>query len=660
MVASALEVTLLLLASVVVGVVAFRLLQLPPLLGYLAVGIVIGPHALGLVPDSKDTRYLAEFGVVFLMFSIGLEFSLARLRAMRRLVLGLGGAQVGLTIAFTLAAGWLFGRWLGIGLAGAFALGGALAMSSTAIIMKMLAERVQIDTEHGKRIVGILLFQDLAVVPLLVIVPALGAEPSEMAWRLALAVAKATLLLTLLLAGGQRLMRWWFHTVAKRKSHELFTLNLLLVTLALAWLTEEAGLSLALGAFVAGMLISETEFRHQVEEDIKPFRDVLLGLFFVTIGMLLNVRIVIDNFGWVVLALVGPVTFKFLLIVALVRLFGATPGTAIRSGLALATAGEFGFVLLGQAGAHGLLEPLVLQVVLASMLLSMLAAPLLVEYSDRIALKLSSTEWMLKSLEIAQIAQTAIARDRHVVICGFGRSGQHLGKMLEQEGISFVALDVDPDLVREAAAAGESVVYGDAGRRETLVAAGVSRASAVVITYADTASALKILHHVRELKPELAVVVRTQDDHDLDRLLAAGATEVVPEVLEGSLMLGSHALVLLGVPLSRVVKRVREQRDQRYQLLRGYFHSVADDDGIEDEGRERLHSVSLHPGAPGVGTTLGDLGLHALGVVVTAIRRRGIRGADPSPELRLQAGDVVVLRGAPDALDLAERRLLEV
>lgn len=659
MASSGLEITLLLLAAVVVGVVAFRLLQMPPLLAYLAVGIVIGPHALGLVPDLEDTRYLAEFGVVFLMFSIGLEFSLARLRTMRRLVLGLGGAQVTLTVVSTMVAGWLVGRYFGVGLAGAFALGGALAMSSTAIVMKMLAERAQVDTEHGKRIVGVLLFQDLAVVPLLVIIPALGSEASSLAWTLAVALAKAAALLTVLLVGGQRVMRWWFHTVAKRKSHELFTLNLLLVTLGLAWLTEEAGLSLALGAFVAGMLISETEFRHRVEEDIKPFRDVLLGLFFVTIGMLLNVRIVLDNFGWVMLALVGPVAFKFGLIVALVRLFGATPGTAIRTGLALATAGEFGFVLLGQAGTHGLLSPLVLQVVLASMLLSMLSAPLLVQYSDRIAMRLASSEWLHKSLEIARIAQSSIAVEKHVVICGFGRSGQHLAKMLEQEGITYVALDLDPDLVRQAAAAGDSVVYGDAGRRETLVAAGVSRASAVAITYADTLSALKILHDVRELKPDIPVIVRTQDDHDLAKLTAAGATEVVPEVLEGSLMLGSHALVLLGVPLSRVVRRVREQRDQRYQLLRGYFHSMGDDDDVEEEAHERLHSVTLHPGAAGAGRTLEELGLQPLGVEVTAVRRRGIRGADPSPGMRLQAGDVVVLRGIPDALDLAERRLLE-
>lgn len=658
--ASGLEFALLLLATVVAGVVVFRLLHLPPLLAYLTVGILIGPHALGLLPDSADTRYLAEFGVVFLMFSIGLEFSLSRLKAMRRIVLGLGGAQVVLTVLSALVAGVAIGRYFNVSMIGAFALGGALAMSSTAIVMKMLTERMQVDTEHGKRIVGVLLFQDIAVVPLLVIVPALGAEPGVLAQTLAIALLKAAVLLTLLLVGGQRVMRWWFHIVARRKSQELFTLNLLFVTLGLAWLTEEAGLSLALGAFIAGMLISETEFRHRVEEDIKPFRDVLLGLFFVTIGMLLNVQVVIDNFGWVLLALTFPVAFKFTLIFALSRGFGATPGTSIRTALALATAGEFGFVLLGQAGGLGLIDELVLQVVLAAMLLSMMTAPLLLQYSDRLVMRLVSSEWLLKSLEIANIAKRAIAIDRHVVICGFGRSGQHLAKMLEQEDIAFVALDLDADLVREAAAAGESVVYGDAGRREALVAAGIARASALVITYADTPSALKVLHHAHELKPALSVIVRTQDDHDLERLTRAGATEVVPEMLEGSLMLGSHALVLLGVPLSRVVKRVREARDQRYRLLRGHFRSVGDDDDETDDGQhERLHSVPIEADAAAVGTALRDLDLASIGAEVTSVRRRGIRGADPIPDMTLLVGDVVVLRGTPDALELAEQRLLQ-
>jgi len=654
---AALDLALLLLAASVAGVVAFRLLDLPPMLGYLVVGILIGPYALGLVPASGSTSYLAEFGVVFLMFSIGLEFSLPKLKSMRRIVFGFGFAQVVLTILVVAASGAVVGPYLGLGHAASFLLGATLAMSSTAILIKLLVDRLELETEHGKRIVGVLLFQDLAVVPLLVVVPALATQPDNLGPALLWAALKAVVLLTILLVGGQWVLRHWLHMVARRKSHELFTLNLLLLVLGLAWMTEHAGLSLALGAFVAGMLISETEYRHQVAEDIKPFRDVLLGLFFITIGMLLNVRIVIDNVGWVLLALLVPTAFKCGLIVLLARLFGATAGTAIRTGLALASAGEFGFVLLAQSGS--ILPPDLKQIVLAAMLLSMLATPFLVQHSDRVAMRFASSEWMLRALQLHQVATRSMATERHVIICGFGRSGQHLAKMLEQEDISYVALDLDPDRVREAAAAGDSVVYGDAARRETLIAAGLARAAALVVSYANSSSALKVIHFAHETRPQLPIIVRTQDDTDLERLLKAGATEVVPEIFEGSLMLGSHALVLLGVPLQRVVRRVREARDSRYRLLRGYFHGADDPDEFEDESHERLHSVPIESGAVAVGKALGSLGLKMIGADVTAVRRRGIRGADPSDELVLRAGDVVVLRGVPEALELAEERLLQ-
>ncbi len=597
------------------------------------------------------------------MFSIGLEFSLPRLRSMRRIVFGLGGAQVILTVLAVMAAGFVLVHVLAradaITLPAAFALGGALAMSSTAIVLKLLAERLELETEHGKRIVGILLFQDLAVVPLLVIVPALANEPEHLYAALGWALLKATVILTVLLVGGQWLLRRWLHLVARRRSHELFILNVLLITLGLAWITEHAGLSLALGAFVAGMLISETEYRHQVEEDIKPFRDVLLGLFFITIGMLLNLGVVVEQFGWVMLALLVPTGFKFALVLGVARALGAGMGTAIRTALPLATAGEFGFVLLNQAGGLQLLPPHLIQIVLAAMLLSMLATPFLIQYADRIALRFAGSEWLARSLALTTIATRSMATERHVIIAGYGRSGQHLARMLTQENISYVALDLDPDRVREAAAAGDSVVYGDAARRETLIAAGLARAAAVVVSYNDAHSALKVIHFAHEMKPTLPVIVRTQDDADLDKLLAAGATEVVPEVFEGSLMLGSHALVLLGVPLGRVVRRVREARDSRYRLLRGYFHGADDPAEFDDEGHERLHSVPVDPGSSAIGQSLGAIDLRAIGAEVTAIRRRGIRGADPSDDTVLQEGDVVVLRGLPEALELAEGRLLQ-
>ncbi|HEV3428859.1 MAG TPA: cation:proton antiporter [Paraburkholderia sp.] len=653
---SPLEMTLFLLLASVVGVVLFRYLNLPPMLGYLTVGILVGPRALGIVPDTHGAQNLAEFGVVFLMFSIGLEFSLSKLRAMRRAVFGLGLSQVVGTIAVALLVGLALEPWVHITWQACVALGGALAMSSTAIVSKMLAERLEIESEHGRNILGVLLFQDLAVVPLLIVIAAFGGSSKSLIESLGMAAIKIVLALGILLFVGQKFMTRWFTVVARRRSQELFVLNVLLVTLGAAFITDKFGLSLALGAFIAGMLIAETPYKHQVEEDIKPFRDVLLGLFFVTTGMLLNPHVIWQHPVMVGAFLIAPIVLKAVLITALTRLFGASPGVAMRTGLGLAQAGEFGFVLLNLILDKHLVDPTLLQAILAAMLLSMLAAPFLIQNADRIVLRLSSTEWMQQSLMMTRIATQSIKQSGHVIVCGYGRAGQNLARMLEYEGLSYVALDLDPDRVAAAAAAGESVVFGDAARRESLVAAGIHRAAAVAITYANTQSAFRVLHHVHELEPTLPVIVRTVDDADLERLLAAGATEVIPEIVEGSLMLASHMLVLMGVPMRRVVRRVEELRDERYSLLRGYFHGT-DDAGDDGHEQVRLQSVPVDPRADAVGRTLDDLGLFDLGVEVTAIRRHGIRGVEPDPSTKLREADIVVLRGLPEQLALAEERL---
>jgi len=655
---SPLEMTLLLLLCSVVGVVVFRFFNLPPMLAYLTVGIIVGPHAAGIAPDSERAQNLAAFGVVFLMFSIGLEFSLSKLRSMRRIVFGLGASQVAGTIAIALLFGWIASFWMHMTWEASIALGGALSMSSTAIVSKMLAERLEIESEHGRNIFGVLLFQDLAVVPLLIIIAAFGGHDSkELAFGLMLAAVKIVVALTVLLFVGQKFMTRWFNLVARRRSQELFMLNLLLVTLGAAFITDRFGLSLALGAFIAGMLIAETPYRHQVEEDIKPFRDVLLGLFFVTTGMLLNPLVIWQHPLLVLGFFLAPILLKGLLIMGLARLFGSPPGVAMRSGLYLAQAGEFGFVLLNLILDKHLVDPVLLQAILSAMLLSMLAAPFLIQNSDRIVLRLSSTEWLRQSLQMTKIATQSLKQSGHVIICGYGRAGQNLARMLEHEGLSYVALDLDPDRVSAAAAAGESVVYGDAGRREALVAAGLHRAATVAITFANTPSALRVLNSIHELEPTLPVIVRTVDDSDLEKLVAAGATEVIPEIVEGSLMLASHTLVLMGVPMRRVVRRVEEMRDERYSMLRGYFHGADDSDDEERREQVRLQSVPVDANAEAVGRTLHELGLVDEGVEVTAIRRHGIRGVEPDPETKLRANDILVLRGLPEALSRAEERL---
>jgi monovalent cation:H+ antiporter-2, CPA2 family len=663
-VASTLELVLLYLVAAVLGVVACRSLKLPPMLGYLVVGVLIGPNALALAKDSAGVRYLAEFGVVFLMFVLGLEFNLPKLKSMRTLVFGLGLSQVTLTMAGAIVGHflllWLFSftaRPWELDWRGAVVLGGAIAMSSTAIVVKLMSERLELDSEHGKRVLGILLFQDLAVVPLLVLIPALAAPPQEMLPTLALALLKATALLTVLLVGGQKAMRWWLTLVARRKSDELFVLNLLLVTLGLAYLTEHAGLSLALGAFVAGMLVAETEYKHQVETDIRPFHDVLLGLFFITIGMKLDWRPVIDQWLLVLLLTLAPVAAKAVLVAWLAYAFRATPGVAMRTGLYLAQAGEFGFVLLTLGAEHQLIAPQWLSPVLASMVLSMLATPFLILYSNTLVNRFSASDWLLQSVALTSIAKKSMATQGHVIICGYGRSGQNLARLLDKEHIPYMALDLDPDRVRMAAAAGQSVVFGDAARMQSLMAAGLARAAAVVVSYHDTPSALKVLRHVQSHAPKVPVVVRTVDDTDLDKLRAAGATEVVPEAIEGSLMLAGHALALVGVPMQRVIRITRDARDKRYGLLRGYFHG-ADDDGVEELDQARLLSVTLPLAGAVVGQVLARLALHATGVQVVSVRRAAGAVVPAEDDLRLQGGDTLVLSGLPEALALAEAKLL--
>ena len=625
-------------------------------------GVIIGPNTLGLAQDNPGIRYLAEFGVVFLMFVIGLEFSLPKLKTMGKFVFGLGTAQVLLTMTLTalgsMTLALLIPTWWDIGWQTALALGGVMAMSSTAIVIKVTAERAELETEHGKRVVGILLFQDLAVVPLLILIPALGSAPDALAWAISLAVLKAAALLLLLLTGGQRVLRWWLRLVVKRKSEELFMLNLLLITLGLAWLTEHAGLSLALGAFVAGMLISETEFKHQVETDIKPFHDVLLGLFFITIGMLLDWRIVWERWPLVLLLLAFSVTFKLGLITGLTRLFGAPLGTSMRVGLYLAQGGEFGFVLLTLAAEQSLVPPALLNPILASMVISMIATPFIIQYSNGVVTRLAGSDWLLQSLQMTTIAKKAMTADHHVVICGFGRSGQNLARMLATEGIPYMALDLDPDRVRQAAAGGDSVVYGDATRLQALMAAGLARASAVVVTYPDTTSALKILANTKAHAPHVPVVVRTVDDKDLEKLTRAGATEVVPEMVEGSLMLASHALALVGVPVRKVWRHVQSQREARYKLLRDYYHG-ADDDSIEEIDQERLRTVVLPIGAYALDRKLGSLALDGFGVRVLSVRRGGRSMHQVNDDLTLQDQDALVLSGTASELALAEERLLK-
>ena len=643
------------LTSSVLFVAFFRALRLPPMLAYFVVGVLFGPYAFSLLPDTESGRHLAEFGIVFLMFSIGLEFSLPKLYAMRKTLFGLGGAQVVITMAVIMAVCWIAGLSLTV----AFIVASALTMSSTAIVSKILMERVDLNSRHGRLSIGILLFQDLAVIPILVLIPALSSQSADLVNLLGLALIKTVVLLFILFKFGKTVINFWFGLVARQRSRELFVMNVLMVTLLLAFATNLAGLSYALGAFIAGMLISETRYRYQVESDIASFRDILMGLFFISVGMLLDFNYLIHNILLVSALLLAFVLFKAFVITVLVRLFGFEWGVGMRTGVILAQAGEFGFVILTLGLGRGLIAGAELQLVLSACLLSMITAPFIIQYNGRIARKLAKSYLMNSNQKDEALQDIGKTLHSHVILCGYGRSGQYLGRFLKEENIPFIALDIDPTRVHEATVAGEHVMYGDASRGAVLEAAGAAHAKALIVSYADMRSSMKVLHITQENYPTLPVIVRTSDETHMEAFRAAGATEVVPEVLEGSLMLASHALVILGVPLNRVVKRIRLFREERYQMFKGYFRGTSDESAEFGNNEQlTLHPVEIGSNAYANKKSLRHIDLAEFGVEVQHLRRPDMRtDIMPRPDIVLMEGDVVVLLGTQQGITAAEMYL---
>jgi CPA2 family monovalent cation:H+ antiporter-2 len=650
---SALSEVLLLLAISVIAVTVFRRLHLPPILAYLGVGALIGPHALGWVAESENTRVLAEFGVVFLLFTLGLEFSITKLSAMRRAVLGMGGAQVVVTTLVAGLAAWA----LDLSLPAALVIGGVLAMSSTAIVIKLLAEQMEINSRHGRAAVGILLFQDLAVIPFLIVIPALTSGDEHLGQSLAIALLKGIVVTGLLLAAGRWLLRPMFNEIAKARSPELFTLAVLLVALSSAALTQAAGLSLALGAFLAGIMLSETAFRHQIESDIRPFQDVLLGLFFITIGMLLDMHALPQYLPAALLLLVLLVLTKTLIIYAVGMALKQEPGVALRTGLVLAQGGEFGFALLALASRDQLLTPDIMQVVLTAVLLSMIATPFLVRFNGKIA-KALVRSYQQNYVEMREdISQKNIDLSDHVIISGFGRVGQNLAYLLDQEDIPYIALEVDPDIIEKAQRAGYNVHFANATHADMLHASGINKARALVITHHDADAAIKTLHVTRLTHPKLPIYVRVLSVNRMDDILNAGATEVVPDAFETSLMLGAHLMTHMGAPMRRVIHRTQRIRHDNYSLLRHIFQGRGEAVDAAHALRGALASISLTAGAWAVGRSLGEA-IDALNVFPDAIRRGGIKGEMPAPTTVLQEDDILILYGAEADLARAEQRLL--
>jgi len=564
---------LIILASSLVVIALFRRLRLPPVLGYLCVGLMIGPTALDWVNESDELPDLAELGVVFLLFSLGLEFSLSKMLALRHVVFGLGSLQV-------LGSGMLLGALLmlfGMSVTPALLLGAGLALSSTAIVSKELGSLGEIFSSHGQNAIGVLLFQDVVAVLLLTLVPVFaGSSDQAWYWALPLTLAQTVLLFVGLLLASRWLLPRLFHEVAASRSAELFVLLALVIVLLTAWLTHLLGLSPALGAFLAGMLLGESHYRHQIEADIRPFRDILLGLFFVSIGMLIDLQLFASH-GLLILGLtLCLLLIKGSVVALLVKWRGSDDETAWRSGLALAQGGEFCFALMAQMQQHKLMPADLGGLLLAATFCSMLVTPLLLRAAPRIAARLHRKPNEEAKLE--EISALNAGLQGHVVICGYGRVGQSIGRFLHNAQQTYIALDNDPVRVQEAAVGERSVHYGDSRRGELLAAVGLERARLLVIAVDNSDIALLILKEARRYNPSVPILVRTRDDSQWAELKAAGANEVVPELLESSLMLASHALIMLGLPAHQVQERVDQVRHDRYRLLHRFYPGAEDEE----------------------------------------------------------------------------------
>jgi CPA2 family monovalent cation:H+ antiporter-2 len=652
---SPLPLILVLLAASVFVVTLARRLGLPSILGYVTVGLALGPHAFGVFPESDTTHLLAELGVVFLLFTLGLEFSWPRMVAMRREVFGLGSLQV----VGTAAVVALIARMFGVPWPQSIVLGGVVAMSSTVLIVQQLTERAELNRTHGRLAFSVVLFQDIAVVPFLALAAALGASATQFSFGNVISLVGAgTLAVLVVLAAGRWLLRPLLYVIANSRVRELFTLAVLLVALASAWASQLAGLSMALGAFLAGMMLAETEYSHQVESVIRPFRDILLGLFFISVGMLLDFDALWRELGLIVALLIAMVVLKAVIAAFATRLFVDNNFKAIRTGVTLAVGGEFGIALLTLLLQNDAIDPAIAQPLLVAVVLGMVLAPLILANNKRVARLLLGQRGPPKTaIDREDAATLAVAKREHVILCGFGRVGQNVGRVLEAQGFEYIAIDLDPVRVRAARHLGHPVVFGDSADEQVLEQVGLANANVVVISFSDTRTSLGIVRAVRRLRTDVPVLVRAPDDSRLLELKAAGATEVVPEAFEASLTLASHVLMSLKVPAANIMRSVTELRGNRYQLLRDVI-TATDLSPLHPSITEAVRSIVVPPGSWCVGKCVDEVRKAGADVAFTGIRRQGILGREPSGDTRFEEGDIVIVFGTPEALEHAENVLL--
>lgn len=647
---------LILMAVAVASVWLFKRINLPPILAYLFCGILAGPDLLALFEHPEDMQTFAELGVVFLLFSLGLEFSLPKMIAMRQMVFGVGLGQMLLTTLAFMGISML----LGVGLPAAIIVGSIVALSSTAIVIKQTNDMGILNTSRAQMAVSILLFQDLAVVPLLIVVPLLAMDGGQsLSMAIALSIVKGIVVVFILMSVGKWILPRVFTEVAQTRTDELFVLTTILVALMAAGLTYSFGLSMALGAFLAGMMLGESQYKYQLEADIRPFRDILMGLFFITIGMRLNLTDLLAQWHWALLGLAGMLLIKVIIIRLAGGLFGVPKEDAWAAGFKLCQMGEFSFVIAALAVDHNILSNQVGSLILSIGILSMAMTPWLVTRSSDFAKRMVNAPPVEFEANDSVAPKHELMHD-HVIIMGFGRVGQSVSRLLKSEAIPYLVVDADPVRVQESQSAGQPVYFGDVRQNDILKAVGIERAKLVLITFDEHNKAMAVIQLISSLYPDLPIVVRTRKDYRMSELYKAGASQVVPEILEGSLMLVSQVLHLSGIPMSRILKRVRKERKGHYGNMHGFFPGETTELSYEKQDKlEFLHAVVVAPNAYATGKALVDLNVNRSGVKIKGLRRDNIEMESPPMNMVLRAGDVLVISGKPRRVERAERYLLE-
>jgi monovalent cation:H+ antiporter-2, CPA2 family len=646
------DLLILLCASIPIAFACSRL-RLPVIVGFMVTGAVIGPYGLGLIEDVRAVEVLAEIGVVLLLFTIGLEFSLRRMLEMKRLVLGGGGLQVMLTVLAVVGLALLLRRPLNQ----AIFFGFLFALSSTAIVLKSYMDRLEIDTPHGRAGVGVLLFQDLCIVPMMLLVPILSGREGSSFANVAATLAAALAVVAAVILTARFVVPFLLARVVRLRSREVFIIFVVLVSLGTAWLTSHFGLSMALGAFIAGIVLAESEYSHQIVSDIMPFRDIFNSVFFVSIGMLLSVGFVAAHPLTVLLWAGALILGKAAIIILVVRLLGHALRVATMVGVGLAQVGEFSFILAKVGVAQGLLSGDDYQRFLAAAILSMIATPFLIEAAPRISFAVHARFSPDSPLEprIATLTPGEHRLRDHVVVVGYGMNGRNLTKVLHRLGIAYLVLELNAETVRAARAQGVPIQYGDSTRREVLSHVGVARAAILVVAISDPLATRHTVALAREMNPALKIIARTRYMSELPELYALGADQVIPEEFETSIEIFSRVLQEYGVSRRVILREVEAVRSEGYQMLRSNSLPLVELSKIAEAlAATSSDTVAVGADSPAAGRTLRELDLrHRAGATVTAVVREGRTEINPGPEFRLAAGDLLVLLGQPEQLELA-------